>query len=232
MAEVPKQTPEQNKSTRRMVDALAAAPDDSHLDDFLHFAGEPLRKIVEAESRARDAEYRADHDSKTGLFTQEVFDRTITDWANSDGNLDVEGFLVVLDINGLKELNDKYGHHIGDRAIIGLAQDLQNPEVSGLREDDVIARSNRAGDEFLLFLPQREVILDHTEESEIGDAETQLAAKLEQLNNFKSRKNNFAMGIVRVTRAEVRRKGIDYFIKIADSKMYGDKERMKAIKAA
>ncbi|ACK69145.1 diguanylate cyclase with GAF sensor [Gloeothece citriformis PCC 7424] len=53
--------------------------------------------------------------------------------------------LVFLDLDGLKKVNDTYGHEIGDRMISDLATLLKN----NLRESDIIGRVG--GDEFVIF---------------------------------------------------------------------------------
>jgi diguanylate cyclase (GGDEF)-like protein len=54
--------------------------------------------------------------------------------------------LVMLDLDGLKQLNDTFGHHVGDRAIREVATVLRER----LRRHDVCARY--AGDEFVVAL--------------------------------------------------------------------------------
>ena len=65
------------------------------------------------------------------------------------------GQLAVLfcDLNRFKEINDTYGHHVGDALLITLAQRMQKV----LRPEDVVARLG--GDEFVLVCTE----LDHAE---------------------------------------------------------------------
>src|SRR5204862_7341059 len=56
--------------------------------------------------------------------------------------------LAMIDLDGLKKINDGRGHAAGDRAILALADALR--EVR--RENDFAARW--AGDEFAMLLPQ------------------------------------------------------------------------------
>jgi len=55
--------------------------------------------------------------------------------------------LLTADLDGLKQINDRYGHSAGDEAL-GLAAEVM---AGGLRDVDVLARTG--GDEFVLLLP-------------------------------------------------------------------------------
>ena len=59
--------------------------------------------------------------------------------------------MLFVDVDGLKALNDKFGHSAGDKALIEVAQLL----VASVRKSDCVARMG--GDEF-------GVLLDHTDE--------------------------------------------------------------------
>jgi diguanylate cyclase (GGDEF)-like protein/putative nucleotidyltransferase with HDIG domain len=60
--------------------------------------------------------------------------------------LKAEVSLLVMDVNGFKEINDTYGHHAGDRALRQIAQVLR----SAIRPYDICVRY--AGDEFVVVL--------------------------------------------------------------------------------
>ncbi len=55
--------------------------------------------------------------------------------------------LVFIDVDNLKEINDQYGHAIGDSVLVDLARLIQ----SKLRSSDILARWG--GDEFVMLLP-------------------------------------------------------------------------------
>jgi diguanylate cyclase (GGDEF)-like protein len=57
--------------------------------------------------------------------------------------------LVLLDLDGFKEMNDTFGHRLGDEMLRTVAEKLR----STLRTSDVLARVG--GDEFALILPER-----------------------------------------------------------------------------
>lgn len=101
-----------------------------------------LRKELEAELQRR-----AFHDPLTSLPNRSLFvdrlDIAIRQ-ARRTGDLVVVFFL---DLDGFKEINDAYGHEIGDRFLQTVARKLS---VS-LRDGDTVARFG--GDEFTVMLP-------------------------------------------------------------------------------
>lgn len=58
----------------------------------------------------------------------------------------VEAAVLFLDVDGLKTINDTFGHDAGDKALVEVARLL----VASVRKDDVVARL--AGDEFAILL--------------------------------------------------------------------------------
>lgn len=59
---------------------------------------------------------------------------------------DKKGFVIIYaDMNGLKQINDIHGHHVGDKALISLSEIL----FSSFRRNDIIARLG--GDEFAVI---------------------------------------------------------------------------------
>jgi diguanylate cyclase len=59
--------------------------------------------------------------------------------------------VVLLDLDGFKEINDTYGHAKGDEALVRVAEHL----ARGVRAADLVARFG--GDEFVLMMPETEV---------------------------------------------------------------------------
>jgi diguanylate cyclase (GGDEF)-like protein len=84
-------------------------------------------------------------DSATGLLNK----RSIVEYSehvfNSEGNKDRKHYMVLLDIDDFKSINDNFGHQVGDRAIYLLASVLQ--QIVG--DAGIVGRYG--GDEFYIL---------------------------------------------------------------------------------
>jgi diguanylate cyclase (GGDEF)-like protein/putative nucleotidyltransferase with HDIG domain len=85
-------------------------------------------------------------DPLTGLpNTRFLFMHLTRDLARAE-RLHSEVSLMVMDLDNFKEINDTYGHHVGDRALCEVARILR----AGIRPYDICVRY--AGDEFIIVL--------------------------------------------------------------------------------
>lgn len=94
--------------------------------------------------RNRELELLAKRDELTGLLNRRGFDQRLeAELARRQGALS----LAVIDVDRFKDVNDTYGHAVGDAVLVRVAALLQE----GRRVADLVAR--RGGDEFVLLLP-------------------------------------------------------------------------------
>ena len=85
-------------------------------------------------------------DPLTGLpNTRSMFMHLTRELARAE-RLKSEVSLLVMDLDNFKEINDTFGHHVGDRALRDIATVLR----AGIRPYDVCVRY--AGDEFIVVL--------------------------------------------------------------------------------
>ncbi|WP_280552996.1 GGDEF domain-containing protein [Halomonas sp. 25-S5] len=89
----------------------------------------------------------ASRDALTGLFNRRAFDDLASPIQEMGRRAQRPFCVVVIDMDGLKAINDSEGHGAGDRAILDLAKRLQACK----RSSDVLARYG--GDEFVMLLP-------------------------------------------------------------------------------
>jgi diguanylate cyclase (GGDEF)-like protein len=90
----------------------------------------------------------ADHDSLTGLLNRRRFEAEVDRQLSHGRRYGHQGAVVLLDVDRFKQINDTYGHGVGDRLIVSVAAALR----SRLRDSDTIARLG--GDEFAVLLPE------------------------------------------------------------------------------
>ena len=131
---------------------------------------------------------------------------------NSLGN----GFsAILLDIDGFKNINDTYGHNVGDEALESAANLLK----SCLRENDFIARYG--GDEFC-------IILDVSNNRDLEAMVSRINSSVEAYNKTKSNTFDlsFSMGYA-VYDKEIYR-GADDFLSSIDALMYQQKQAKNA----
>ncbi|HEY8242886.1 MAG TPA: diguanylate cyclase [Casimicrobiaceae bacterium] len=103
------------------------------------------RRVLEL--RYADANERARTDPLTGVANREAFEGHLRNAHAAAANDGMPFVLAFLDIDRFKELNDRYGHVIGDRALRRVADTI----VGSVRRADVVARLG--GDEFAVLMP-------------------------------------------------------------------------------
>lgn len=104
--------------------------------------------ITERKENERKLKYHATHDTLTGLPTRSLcMDRLskVLDLAKRNNQ---QAAVLFIDLDGFKEVNDNFGHDVGDKVLIETAQRLK----SSVRESDTVARIG--GDEFIILLSE------------------------------------------------------------------------------
>ncbi len=103
------------------------------------------RDITVRKSSERKILYINQHDPLTDLYNRRHYNEQLS-LLNTADNMPLS--LVLIDVNGMKLMNDAFGHMVGDKLLTGFAQVLK----SSLRASDIAARIG--GDEFVLLLPR------------------------------------------------------------------------------
>lgn len=106
---------------------------------------------LQAESNRRQLSedrlrYLAYHDEMTGLLNRQGFKNALTDALSAQVPDGHETALLVFDLNGFKQINDTYGHAVGDKVLIVVAERLKDVLGSDL------PAARLGGDEFAIVL--------------------------------------------------------------------------------
>lgn len=102
--------------------------------------------VTDSKAKERQMESIAWSDPLTGVLNRRGFERDaarrLTDSAD-----DATGALLFIDLNDFKDINDRFGHVVGDQLLTIAAQRLRK----SLRSQDIIGRPG--GDEFVALVP-------------------------------------------------------------------------------
>jgi diguanylate cyclase (GGDEF)-like protein len=124
--------------------AVAAALEKLPPDDRAVVQG----ALERAEKTEAELRFLADHDPLTGLLNRRRFRSELDQFVSFTARYGGQGAVMLIDIDGLKEVNDRLGHQAGD-ALIRRVSEIMRERVRGT---DLVARLS--GDEFAVLMPQ------------------------------------------------------------------------------
>jgi len=142
-------------------------------------------------------------DSLTGLYNRRYFENELE---RLDTKRQLPISIILADINGLKIINDSFGHKKGDKVLIRSAELLK----AETRDEDIIAR--QGGDEFAILLPQ-------TSQSETEKIIARIKKKTRETKEDELTVS-IALGSAVKTKIE---QNINNVLKEADNNMYQNK---------
>lgn len=122
---------------------MVIAPFDSNEEDETHLC--MIEDITFSKNKEQETEYLSYHDSLTGLYNRRFFEEEIR---RADVSRKLPVSIIMGDVNGLKLINDSFGHGAGDMLLKEAARILHQ----SCREEDFVARIG--GDEFVILLYQ------------------------------------------------------------------------------
>jgi diguanylate cyclase (GGDEF)-like protein len=124
--------------------ALVARVAEARTEELADRSASLARAVAEQDELQRELAYRALHDPLTGMANRYVLtDRMdrLSENPSSRGQA-----LMMLDLDGFKDINDTFGHPVGDQVLVDVAQRL----VSAVPADSALVRLG--GDEFGVLL--------------------------------------------------------------------------------
>ena len=166
--------------------------------------------ITERKLKEEEMEYCSFHDLLTGLYNRRYFEQEI-ERLNQSRRLPIS--IIIGDLDGLKYINDNYGHKMGDTYIIKAGEVIK--EVT--RGDDIIARIG--GDEFA-------VLLAETDSHSVKNICKRIEEKCKKYNDEKQLPEPLSISLGTATMIEKDQSLDDLFTK-ADQNMYKNKEKKR-----
>ncbi|MGB5866564.1 MAG: diguanylate cyclase [Arcobacteraceae bacterium] len=157
----------------------------------------------------QNLEYISSYDTMTGILNRrKFFELSETLFTKDRENL----FAIMIDIDKFKEINDTYGHHIGDQVIKSVTQTISNE----LSSQTIFGRIG--GEEFTIIKKEKEAskVLDKMEHIRKLIEDIKIYSDDNELIQF-----TISNGIVQVHEDM---KNIDDLVKEADKAMYQAKE--------
>ncbi len=169
-----------------------------------------IRDVTENYKLNETLKKQAMSDYLSGLANRRFFIQKGRDIILNRGDQRDNIYLIMMDLDHFKEVNDQYGHQMGDEVIQKFASILKNK----FQENTLIARLG--GEEFAMLL------WDYTDE-EIEVSAKQLLFDIAN-NEYQYKEKIFhvtsSMGIAKITNSE---QSLDNLIRIADKALYKSK---------
>ncbi len=121
-----------------------------NINDFTSGFSKLKRELDDAIRHARDLEEQINQDQLTGAYNRRAYDKKIQEEMARFKRSGRIFSLLVLDADKFKNINDRYGHAIGDRCL----QEIIRRTMPMLRQNDLLFRYG--GEEFVLLMPDTE----------------------------------------------------------------------------
>ena len=154
----------------------------------------------------------AQRDSLTGLWNRRRFEEDLAKQLARCRRYGERAALLMLDLDGFKEVNDTFGHLVGDEVLCALGDGL----TRRLRASDSAARMG--GDEFA-------VLLANVDRSEAEQAAREVAARLTEFARDALGSRVELKISVGLTLMDCTAGGVNEVLEAADRAMYADKRR-------
>jgi len=162
-----------------------------------------FRDFTEKKKSQDEITYLSFHDHLTDLYNRRFFEAEM-ERLDTERNLPIT--IIMGDVNGLKLINDSFGHSVGDELLIRIAKKLKK----SFRADDIIARVG--GDEYAILLTK----------TDGSEAQKLIVRMIESLKKEKVRDLEVSISFGLATKTDLSQT-TDLVMKKAEDHMYNNK---------
>jgi len=175
-------------------------------DSYIHV----IENITEEKLKTKNLTNIAYCDPGTGIHNRRYFEEHVKHLMKEKENIT----LCYMDLDGLKYVNDHYGHNQGDNYIRNFVDQIQK----SFRSDDVFTRLG--GDEFCLVLPgcKKDIVMEKISKTQVQFVE----------NNKEPYPVSFSYGVVEVD-GDKEQPSLEEILSQADKEMYECKRRNRTL---
>ncbi len=195
-----------SSSTQDAHDAIRDG-DDAKLQRVSH-------EVAQLKDEMKQLQARIYTDPLTGKYNRQWISDNFLD---AEGKFQEDGALAFIDLDRFKFINDNYGHTVGDKVLIYIANFLEKSF-----ESSQLVRF--AGDEFIVFTTTQDIEALNNKFREASDA---LTHKKIRATNGDILPMGFSFGIAAYNKGDT----LKAVIEVADKLMYADKEAKKVSRA-
>ncbi len=183
----------------------------SILKIFLNMVGSRVDNL----KLVANLERQAHIDGLTGTYNRAYFEKRLDEEREKAEKVGLSFSIIVIDINGLKRINDGFGHQAGDALIVACGNLLKTT----IRESDILSRFG--GDEYVILMPS-------TSKEGVSALESRINAVQQEAEYCFSDDNGDTISQplhMSVGAASSEETGIDKVFNLADERMYEAKDR-------
>lgn len=138
------------------------------------------KKVKEAENQLKEQAWR---DSLTGLYNRRWLEYQCTDWLNKKLPKTATISVMFIDLDGFKNVNDTYGHKVGDELLVEVSKALSRQR----KGSDVLCRLG--GDEFVF------IYTDHTRSESVYGAANAIRENIQSITKIQAHNINISCSI-------------------------------------
>lgn len=140
-------------------------------------------QIISLQKRLEEAKVEASLDGLTGIANRRNFDFTIQRWVIAHEKNEEPFTIALFDLDNFKEINDSFGHQVGDQVLISAAMEI----ARSIRSSDFLARYG--GEEFVVL----------SSRTKLAESQKRFAALLQYIENLQFECKSAEKGDLAVT---------------------------------